>query len=168
MCLPELTHVSVLQIGASTETEQKEKRLRYEDSINAVRAALETGYVPGGGVTYLALSTDEFFKKIADDIEATARNEMVCDGEEPVGAAAEVVGKRHRLGNGLGYCASSYSTFTPVHLFPPAFPADEMEGEIELQKAGARIVVDSMKSITKQIADNAGRWQCLQGCCFTL
>ncbi|EPT30689.1 chaperonin cpn60, putative [Toxoplasma gondii ME49] len=116
--------IARIMIGASTETEQKEKRLRYEDSINAVRAALETGYVPGGGVTYLALSTDEFYNKIVADIEAAAKAEMTCDGDDPVGAAAEVV--------------------------------DEMEGEIELQKAGAKIVVDSMKSITKQIADNAG------------
>lgn len=81
-----------VQIGASTETEQKEKKLRYEDAINAVRAAIETGYVPGGGVTYLALSTDQFRKKVLDAVEQTAREEMK-GVDESTGEEFQVVGK---------------------------------------------------------------------------
>lgn len=115
--------IARIMIGASTETEQKEKKLRYEDAINAVRAAIETGYVPGGGVTYLALSTEQFRNKVLTMVEQTAREEMK-GVDESTGEEFQVV--------------------------------EEMESEIELQKAGASIVADSMSSITKQIASNAG------------
>lgn len=68
--------IAQIMIGASTETEQKSKKLKYEDAINAVRAALETGYVPGGGVTYLEVSTPEFEKKVMQEVEQNARKEM--------------------------------------------------------------------------------------------
>jgi len=45
--------VAVIKVGASTETELKEKKHRYEDALSATRAAVEEGIVPGGGVTLL-------------------------------------------------------------------------------------------------------------------
>jgi len=45
--------VAVIQVGAATETEMKEKKLRIEDALNATRAAVEEGIVPGGGVAYI-------------------------------------------------------------------------------------------------------------------
>jgi chaperonin GroEL len=48
--------VAVLKVGAITETEMKEKKLRLEDAINATRAAVEEGIVPGGGATFAHLS----------------------------------------------------------------------------------------------------------------
>jgi chaperonin GroEL len=60
--------VAVIKVGASTETELKEKKHRYEDALSATRAAVEEGIVPGGGSTLLraadklsieGLSTDE-------------------------------------------------------------------------------------------------------------
>jgi len=48
--------VAVIKVGASTETELKEKKHRYEDALSATRAAVEEGIVPGGGVTLLAAS----------------------------------------------------------------------------------------------------------------
>jgi chaperonin GroEL len=45
--------VAVVQVGAATETELKEKKARVEDALNATRAAVEEGIVPGGGVAYL-------------------------------------------------------------------------------------------------------------------
>jgi len=45
--------VAVIQVGAATETELKEKKQRMEDALSATRAAVEEGIVPGGGVTYL-------------------------------------------------------------------------------------------------------------------
>jgi len=118
--------VAQIMIGAATETEQKSKRLRYEDAINAVRAALDTGYVPGGGVTYLAVCRPEFEEKVLKGIEDSAREEMSGTGEDNSQSYAENVG------------------------------AEEMESEIELQKQGAKIVLKAMKSITRQIANNAG------------
>ncbi|HVP14749.1 MAG TPA: TCP-1/cpn60 chaperonin family protein, partial [Terriglobales bacterium] len=45
--------VAVINIGAATETEMKEKKARVEDALHATRAAVEEGIVPGGGVAYL-------------------------------------------------------------------------------------------------------------------
>lgn len=39
----------IFQVGAATETELKDKKLRYEDALNSVRSAIEMGVVPGGG-----------------------------------------------------------------------------------------------------------------------
>ncbi|HWE23645.1 MAG TPA: chaperonin GroEL [Myxococcales bacterium] len=50
--------VAVINVGAATETEMKEKKARVEDALHATRAAVEEGIVPGGGVAYLrALAT---------------------------------------------------------------------------------------------------------------
>ena len=49
--------VAVINVGAATETEMKEKKARVEDALNATRAAVEEGIVPGGGVAYLRCLT---------------------------------------------------------------------------------------------------------------
>lgn len=48
--------VAVIEVGAATETELKDKKLRIEDALNATRAAIEEGIVPGGGVTLVKVS----------------------------------------------------------------------------------------------------------------
>ena len=48
--------VAIIKVGAVTETEMKEKKLRLEDAINATKAAVEEGIVPGGGTTYTKLA----------------------------------------------------------------------------------------------------------------
>ncbi len=48
--------VAVIQVGAATETEMKEKKHRIEDALSATRAAVEEGVVPGGGITLLQLA----------------------------------------------------------------------------------------------------------------
>ena len=48
--------IAVIKVGALTETEMKDKKLRLEDAINATRAAVEEGIVPGGGTTLVHLS----------------------------------------------------------------------------------------------------------------
>ena len=45
--------VAVIRVGAATETEMKEKKLRIEDALNATRAAVEEGIVAGGGTAYV-------------------------------------------------------------------------------------------------------------------
>ena len=50
--------VAVIKVGAATETEMKDKKLRLEDAINATKAAIEEGIVPGGGATCVHLSED--------------------------------------------------------------------------------------------------------------
>ena len=48
--------VAVIKVGAATETEMKEKKLRIEDALNATRAAVEEGIVAGGGTAYVRAS----------------------------------------------------------------------------------------------------------------
>nr|ASQ39805.1 chaperonin GroEL [Glaucocystis sp. BBH] len=50
--------IAVIKVGAATETEMKDKKLRLEDAINATKAAVEEGIVPGGGATLAHLSTE--------------------------------------------------------------------------------------------------------------
>jgi chaperonin GroEL len=77
--------VAVIQVGAATETEMKEKKLRIDDALNATRAAVEEGIVPGGGVVYISavkgldgLSTDTFDEKTGIDIVRRALESMAC------------------------------------------------------------------------------------------
>jgi len=58
--------VAVINVGAATETEMKEKKLRIEDALNATRAAVEEGLVSGGGVALL--STIGAVAKVADGL----------------------------------------------------------------------------------------------------
>jgi chaperonin GroEL len=67
--------VAVIKVGAATETELKDRKLRIEDALNATRAAVEEGIVPGGGVTLLHLS-----KKIAElTTDFTAEEKVGAD-----------------------------------------------------------------------------------------
>ena len=59
--------VAVIEVGAATETEMKEKKLRIEDALSATRAAVEEGIVPGGGIAYLNVT--EAFGKLEDELE---------------------------------------------------------------------------------------------------
>jgi chaperonin GroEL len=64
--------VAVVKVGASTETEMKEKKHRVEDALQAARAALEEGQVPGGGVA-LINAADAVKDKILKDLEGDER-----------------------------------------------------------------------------------------------
>ena len=59
--------VAVINVGAATEIEMKEKKLRIEDALNATRAAVEEGIVAGGGVALLSAVND--VKELAATLE---------------------------------------------------------------------------------------------------
>ena len=67
--------VAVIKVGAATETEMKEKKLRIEDALNATRAAVAEGIVPGGGSAYVLAS--KAAEKLLGEL----------DGDEKTGAA---------------------------------------------------------------------------------
>ena len=50
--------IAVIRVGASTETEMKEKKMRIDDALHATKAAVEEGIVPGGGITLFRLSSE--------------------------------------------------------------------------------------------------------------
>ncbi|KRK54784.1 chaperonin GroEL [Lentilactobacillus hilgardii DSM 20176 = ATCC 8290] len=83
--------VAVVRVGAATETELKEKKYRIEDALNATRAAVEEGFVPGGG-TALINVIPEIAKLKADGDEATGINIVRRALEEPVRQIAENAG----------------------------------------------------------------------------
>lgn len=75
--------VAVVKVGAATETELKEMKLRIEDALNATRAAVEEGIVSGGGTAFVnVLSAVEALDLSGD--EATGRNIVLRALEEPV------------------------------------------------------------------------------------
>lgn len=61
--------VAVIKVGAATETEMKEKKDRVEDALNATRAAVAEGIVPGGGTAYIRALKALDDLKLADDDE---------------------------------------------------------------------------------------------------
>ena len=77
--------VAVIKVGAATEAEMKEKKLRIEDALNATRAAVEEGIVPGGGTAYLNIIPE--VAKLIDTVEGdekTGVRIVVKALEEPV------------------------------------------------------------------------------------
>jgi len=70
--------VAVIKVGAATEAEMKDKKLRIEDALNATRAAVEEGIIPGGGVALLNVIDD--VKKLLD----------ITDGDEKIGVSIVV------------------------------------------------------------------------------
>jgi chaperonin GroEL len=75
--------VAVVKVGAATETEMKEKKHRVEDALQATRAALEEGIVPGGGVALLRAAEAIKVEGLEDD-EATGAKIVLRSLEEPL------------------------------------------------------------------------------------
>lgn len=106
--------VAVIKVGAATETEQKERKLRIEDALNATRAAVEEGIVPGGG-TALVNVQDKVNAIEATGDEATGVKIVSRALEEPVRQIAENAGKEGSVvvsellksDKGIGYNAAT-------------------------------------------------------------
>ncbi len=98
--------VAVIKVGAATEIAMKEKKARVEDALNATRAAVEEGIVPGGGVAFLRaakaidrlkLDGDE---KVGADIVRRALEEPIRQIAENAGAEGSIVVQKVRENNG--------------------------------------------------------------------
>lgn len=84
--------VAVLYVGATTEVEMKEKKDRVEDALNATRAAVEEGYLPGGGVAYIRAAAALESLKGENDDETTGIRIVAKAIEEPLRQIAENAG----------------------------------------------------------------------------
>ncbi|MBO5715971.1 MAG: chaperonin GroEL [Clostridia bacterium] len=85
--------VAVIKVGAATEVEMKEKKLRIEDALNATRAAVEEGIVAGGGTAYLNVIAD--VAKVAETVEGDEKTGVMIvlkALEAPVRQIAENAG----------------------------------------------------------------------------
>jgi chaperonin GroEL len=107
--------VAVVKVGAATETEMKEKKHRVEDALQATRAALEEGIVPGGGVALLQASKAVSTDGGGDEDETTGARIVLRALEEPLRQLAEnaglegsvVVNDVRKAKNGQGLNAST-------------------------------------------------------------
>ena len=107
--------VAVIHVGAATETEMKEKKDRVEDALNATRAAVEEGIIPGGGTAFVRTIKVLDDIKPADDDELAGLNIVRRSLEEPLrliagnaGHEGSVVVEKVREGkDGFGFNAAT-------------------------------------------------------------
>jgi chaperonin GroEL len=128
--------VAVIKVGAATETELKDRKLRFEDALNATRAAVEEGYVPGGGTTLLTVGKrleskrDSFvgdertgFDIVVKSFEAPVR--QIADnaglpGEVVVANVKERVMNEKTLGHGFNAITFEYVDMAKAGIIDPA------------------------------------------------
>ncbi|MBR4071985.1 MAG: chaperonin GroEL [Clostridia bacterium] len=109
--------VAVIKVGAATETEMKEKKLRIEDALNATRAAVEEGIVAGGGTAYInvipavekLLETVEGDEKTGVKIVLKALEAPVRQISENAGFEGSVVVNNIRSAEKVGYGFDAYT-----------------------------------------------------------
>ena len=108
--------VAVIKVGAATETEMKEKKLRIEDALNATRAAVEEGIVAGGGTAYVNAvpAVEKLISKVEGD-EKTGVQIIVKALQEPVrqiaanaGIDGSVVLEKIKSSRKVGYGFDAY------------------------------------------------------------
>ncbi len=106
--------VAVISVGAATETEMKEKKARVEDALNATRAAVEEGIVPGGGVAYIRCLPVLDKLEVADDeqmgvqIVKRALEEPARQISNNAGEEGSIIVQRIKEGEGAyGYNAQT-------------------------------------------------------------
>ncbi|PIE66498.1 MAG: chaperonin GroEL, partial [Desulfobacterales bacterium] len=121
--------VAVINVGAATEVEMKEKKARVEDALNATRAAVEEGVVPGGGVAYLRCL------KVLDNLELAGEQELGKNIirralEEPVRQIAANAGREESVivehvknlegANGFNAAVEEYEDLIAAGVIDPA------------------------------------------------
>jgi chaperonin GroEL len=121
--------VAVIEVGAATETEMKEKKLRIEDALSATRAAVEEGIVPGGGVAYLnAIASLESLDLKEDEgvgvkIVARALEDPLRHIAENAGSEGSIVVEKVKSmpsGTGFNALTSEYQDMMEAGIVDPA------------------------------------------------
>ncbi len=122
--------VAVVKVGAATETEMKEKKHRVEDALQATRAALEEGIVPGGGVALLEAVSAVNVDAIDDDDERTGARIVLRALEEPLRQIAENAGlegsvvvndvRNAKAGHGLNAATGEIEDLVSAGVIDPA------------------------------------------------
>ena len=123
--------VAVIRVGAATETEMKENKLRMEDALNATRAAVEEGIVAGGGSAYIHASKEVL--KLVDELEGdekTGAKVVLKALEAPLYAIAENAGlegsvivnkvKESEVGTGFDAYNEKYVSMVDAGILDPA------------------------------------------------
>ena len=120
--------VAVIKVGAATETELKEMKLRIEDALNATRAAVEEGIVAGGGTALVNVISAVATLELEGD-EATGRNIVLRALEEPVRQIAYTAGyegsividrlKNAELGTGFNAATGEWVNMIEAGIIDP-------------------------------------------------
>ena len=108
--------VAVIKVGAATETEMKEKKLRIEDALNATKAAVEEGIVAGGGTIFVnvipavtaLLKSTEGDEKVGVQMVAKALEEPIRQIAANAGIDGSVVLEKVRSSRKIGYGFDAY------------------------------------------------------------
>jgi len=123
--------VAVIKVGAATETELKERKLRIEDALHATKAAVEEGIVSGGGVAFVNAvhSVAKYVKTLAGD-EKTGASIIMRALEEPIRQIAENAGfegsvvvskvKNSKAGTGFNASTEQYMDMISAGIVDPA------------------------------------------------
>jgi len=123
--------VAVIRVGAATETEMKEKKYRVEDALNATRAAVEEGIVPGGGTAYInAIPEVAKLVETLEGDERTGAMTVLKALEEPLRQIAENAGldgsvvvekvKNSQKGTGFDAIKEEYVDMFEAGIIDPA------------------------------------------------
>jgi len=122
--------VAVVKVGAATETEMKEKKHRVEDALQATRAALEEGIVPGGGVALMQAVSSVQVDGITDEDEKTGARIILRALEEPLRQIAENGGlegsvivndvRKAKKGHGLNAATGEMEDLVAAGVIDPA------------------------------------------------
>jgi len=121
--------VAVIRVGAPTETELRNRKLRIEDALNATRAAVEEGIIPGGGTVLLALADDlEILISSLSGDQITGVRLIQAALKEPVrqiatnaGANGDVVVEKIRVGGkGFNALTGTYEDLLAAGILDPA------------------------------------------------
>jgi chaperonin GroEL len=120
--------VAVIKVGAATETELKERKLRIEDALNSTRAAVEEGIVSGGGVALLNVYS-KVAEIVAEGDVATGINIVLRAMEEPVRTIAHNAGlegsvivdrlKREEIGTGFNAATGEWVNMIQAGIVDP-------------------------------------------------
>src|SRR5438874_4428226 len=122
--------VAVVKVGAATETEMKEKKHRVEDALQATRAALEEGIVPGGGIALLQASKAVRLDGFDDEDERTGAKIVLRALEEPLRQIAHNAGlegsivvndvRKAKEGQGLNAATGEITDLIKAGVIDPA------------------------------------------------
>ena len=121
--------VAIINVGAATETEMKEKKARVEDALHATRAAVEEGIVPGGGVALIRCLSVLEGLKLKDEDEQIGVNIVKRAIEEPTRVLAENAGmegsvvvqevKRRKGNEGYNVATNEYEDLIKAGVVDP-------------------------------------------------
>ena len=124
--------VAVIKVGAATETEMKEMKLRIEDALNSTRAAVEEGIISGGGTAFVnAISSVEKLLKTTEGDERTGVRAVIKALEEPVKQIAanagidgsivlEKIKNSKKAGYGFDAATETYTDMVKAGIVDPA------------------------------------------------